>query len=266
MNLIHLGAFELALASLLVLALGGLMALQGLGLTRSLLFSALRMVVQLLLVGLVLQTLFAADHPMWVLAMSLVMLAVAGWEVIARQKYRLRGGWGYGLGLLAMSLPAFSLTLLSLTVLIGVSPWYAPQYAIPLLGMILGNTMTGIGLGMNRLNSGAAASRRQIEGMLLMGMTAREASRNLRKDSLHTALVPTINMLAVAGLVSLPGMMTGQIIAGTPPLEAVKYQILIMFLIAAATVFGAWLAIELGTRRLFDERERLRLDRLQEVK
>ncbi|MEW5837515.1 MAG: iron export ABC transporter permease subunit FetB [Pseudomonadota bacterium] len=265
MSLIHLTAYDLGLAALLVLALGGLIALNGLGLTRSLFVSSVRMVLQLLLVGLVLEALFRLDNPWLVALMGLIMLLVAGWEVVARQKRRLRGGWGYGIGLAAMALPAFSLTVLSLTVLVGVKPWYAPQYAIPLLGMILGNTMTGIGLGFNRLTSGAASGRREIEAQLLLGQTMREATRRLRQDSLHTALAPTINMLAVAGLVSLPGMMTGQILSGTPPLEAVKYQILIMFLIATASGLGVMLAIELGVRRLFDERQRLRLDRLHDA-
>jgi len=266
MNLIELTALDLGLAALLVLILGGLVALSGLGLTRSLYVSSLRMVLQLLLIGVVLETLFRLNNPWLVLLMGLVMLSIAGWEVVARQKRRLRGGWGYGIGLVAMALPAFSLTVFSLVLLIGVQPWYTPQYAIPLLGMVLGNTMTGIGLGFNRLTMGAAASRREIEAQLLLGFDVRQASRKLRQDSLHTALVPTINMLTVAGVVSLPGMMTGQILAGTSPIEAVKYQILLMFLITSATGFGTMLAIELGTRRLFDERQRLRLDRLHNAK
>jgi len=138
MNLIHLTAFDLGLAALLVVLLGGLIALNGLGLTRSLFVSSLRMTLQLLLIGVVLEALFRLNNPWLVLMMGLVMLAVAGWEVVARQKRRLRGGWGYGIGLLAMALPAFTLTLFTLVVLVGVQPWYTPQYAIPLLGMIFG--------------------------------------------------------------------------------------------------------------------------------
>ncbi len=262
MNLIELNAWDLTVAAGLVLLLGILISLNGLGLARSLYVSTVRMTVQLLLVGLVLEALFSADHPLWVGLMGLVMLLLAGWEVMARQQRRIRGGAGYLIGVAAMALPAFTLTLMALVVLIEVRPWYTPQYAIPLLGMILGNTMTGIGLGLNSLTRGAAAGWRAIEAQLLLGFDARRASRSLRRDSLHTALVPTINMLTVAGIVSLPGMMTGQILSGTPPLDAVKYQVLIMMLIATATGTGAMLAIELGARRLFDERQRLRLDRL----
>lgn len=262
MDLIELSSVDLALAAALVLLLGGLIALNGLGLIRALYISSLRMVLQLLLLGLVLETLFRLNNPWLVAVLGMGMLAVAGWEVVARQKQRLRGAWSYSIGLLAMAIPALTLTILTLVVLVGVQPWYAPQYSLPLLGMILGNTMNGIGLALHRLTSGAVASWRDIEAQLLLGYSARQASRRLRQDSLHTALLPTINMLAISGLVSLPGMMTGQILAGASPISAVKYQILILLLIAAATGFGAILAIELGSRRLFDQRQRLRIDRL----
>lgn len=262
MSLIHLSPWDLGLASLLIIVLGISISLAGLGLTRSLLLNSARMVAQLVIIGLLLEALFAARQPHWVLLMALVMLLLAGWEVRARQSHRLRGGWGYGLGLAAMAVPAFSLTLLALTGFVGVQPWYDPQYAIPLLGMLLGNTLTGIGLGLNSLNQGAIQRRGEIEAQLLMGEDWSGASRQLRRDSLHTALVPTINMLAAAGTVSLPGMMTGQILSGTEPLEAVKYQILILLLIAAGTGFGAMIAVNAGCRRLFDGRQRLRLERL----
>ncbi|MEN8711931.1 MAG: ABC transporter permease, partial [Arenicellales bacterium] len=96
-----------------------------------------------------------------------------------------------------------------------------------------------------------------------LGETWTHAISDIRRDSIRVGMIPIINAMSVAGLVSLPGMMTGQIMAGAPPLEAVKYQILIMFLIAAGTGMGTITAIIIGCRRLFDERERLRLDRLQ---
>ena len=97
----------------------------------------------------------------------------------------------------------------------------------------------------------------------MLGHTWSEAIGGIRRTSVRSAMIPTINSMAAAGLVSLPGMMTGQILAGNLPLEAVKYQILIMFIISAGTGFGALLAVWTGARRLFDERHRLRLDRLK---
>jgi len=97
----------------------------------------------------------------------------------------------------------------------------------------------------------------------MLGETRSEAVADIRRDAMRTGLIPVINSMAAAGLVSLPGMMTGQILAGSPPVEAVKYQILIMLLIAVGTGFGVMVAVTLSARRIFDERHRLRLDRLR---
>ena len=86
---------------------------------------------------------------------------------------------------------------------------------------------------------------------------------DLRREALRSGLIPIVNAMAAAGLVSLPGMMTGQILAGSPPLEAAKYQLLILFLIAGGTGLGTMAAVWIGSRRLFDDRQRLRLDRLR---
>jgi putative ABC transport system permease protein len=123
--------------------------------------------------------------------------------------------------------------------------------------------MSGIALALDRLTQGAWQQRTIIEGRLLLGQGWREAIGEVRRESMRSGMVPTISGMATAGLVSLPGMMTGQILSGVAPIEAVKYQILVMFLIAAGTGFGTQLAVSVGSRRLFDERERLRLDRLR---
>jgi putative ABC transport system permease protein len=146
---------------------------------------------------------------------------------------------------------------------IGTDPWYAPQYAIPLLGMVLGNTMNGISLGLDRLTQDAAQRRPIIEARLALGQDWQRAISDSRREAMRVGMIPIINAMSAAGIVSLPGMMTGQILAGTPPVEAVKYQILVMFLIAGGTGFGTMVAVSLAARRLFDERQRLRLDRLR---
>ncbi len=194
------------------------------------------------------------------------MLLAAGREVMARQKRRLKGWWGFGVGTSSMFVSSFAVTVAALVVIIGGSPWYAPQYAIPLLGMLLGNTMNGISLGMGRLTESAWQQRAVLEQRLLLGHDRSRAIGDIRRDSARTGMIPIINAMAAAGIVSLPGMMTGQILAGSPPVEAVKYQILIMFLIAAGTGFGVNLALWLTSQRLFDERHRLRLDRLRSEK
>ena len=129
--------------------------------------------------------------------------------------------------------------------------------------MLLGNTLNGITLGLDSLTRNVWEQNSIIDGRLAIGETWSNAISDIRRDSIRVGMIPIINAMSVAGLVSLPGMMTGQILAGTPPLEAVKYQILIMFLIAAGTGMGTITAIVIGCRRLFDDRERLRLDRLR---
>jgi len=190
------------------------------------------------------------------------MLTVAAREVAARQKRRFAGGRAWRIGGLSMFVSSFAVTVFGLLAVVRPSPWYEPRYAIPLLGMMTGNTMNGIALGLNQLTSGATAARAAIEARLTLGATWQVAIAEERREAVRTGLIPMINAMAAAGLVSLPGMMTGQILAGNPPAEAVRYQILIMFMIAAGTGFGTIVAVHLGARMLFDDRERLRLDRL----
>lgn len=262
MNVIALTPLDLILASGLVILLAITSILMQLGVARRLLVAALRTTVQLMLIGLVLNTLFANVHLAWVSLLAMVMLLVAGREVMARQHRRFGGVWGYGLGTLSMFVSAFATTIFALLVIVGTDPWYAPQYAIPLLGMMLGNTMNGVSLALDRLTTSAWQQRGVIEARLTLGQEWRVAVGDITRESVRVGMIPIINAMAAAGIVSLPGMMTGQILSGTPPMEAVKYQILIMFMIAAGTGFATMAASWIGARRLFDERCRLRLDRL----
>jgi putative ABC transport system permease protein len=255
---------DLAIAAVLVLALALLSARLQADVSRQLLIAAARTAIQLTLIGLVLKTLFANVHLVWVTLMALFMLLVAGREVMARQKRRFRGWWGYALGTVSMFLSSFTVAVFALVVILGDTPWYTPQYAIPLLGMLLGNTMNGISIAMDRLTTTAWEQREIIEARLMLGQSWDEAISAIRQQAIRSGLIPIINAMAAAGVVSLPGMMTGQILAGAPPVEAVKYQILIMFLITVGTGLGTLGAVTIGSRRLFDARQRLCLDRLRE--
>lgn len=263
MSYIALSYWDLAAAAALVVLLALLSEWLRLGLGRELLVAGVRTTVQLLLVGIVLKVLFANVHLGWVLATAMVMLLAAGREIVARQRHCYSGAWGFWLGTGALFVSSFTVTVLALVVIVGPEPWYEPQYAIPLLGMLLGNTMTAISLALDRLKESAWNHRHAIEARLCLGASWQQAIGDIRRDAMRVGMIPIINAMAVAGIVSLPGMMTGQILAGSPPVEAVKYQILVMFLIAAGTGFGAMLAVSQGARRLFDTRHRLRLDHLR---
>ena len=263
MTIVALTPVDLTVAAGLIVLLAVLSWRMQLGLAHQLVVAALRTTVQLMLIGIVLNSLFAHVHPGWMALMATVMLLAAAREVMGRQKRRFCGWWGFGMGALSMFLSSFTVTILALNVIIAVKPWYAPRYAIPLLGMLLGNTMNGIAIGLDRLTATAWDQRPVLEGRLILGANWSQAIDPIRRESIRSGLIPIINSMAAAGLVSLPGMMTGQILGGNPPMEAVKYQILIMFLIAGGTGLGTMAAVWMGSRRLFDDRQRLRLDRVK---
>ena len=264
MNVTSLSALDLSIAAALVLVLAVLSFRFRLGLGWQMIAASIRMTIQLLLIGLVLQALFA-NSTWWLVGLiSIVMLVAAGREVRVRLKRKIGGIFGFGFGAGSMFISSFSVTLLALLVILQQDPWYEPRYAIPFLGMLLGNTMTGVALASDRMTSLFYEQREIIEQRLMLGQSWRTAVEDLRRDCMRTGMIPIINSMAAAGLVSLPGMMTGQILGGSPPVEAVKYQILIMFLIASGTGFGVICSIMMIEHHLFDERHRLQLHKLLE--
>jgi len=262
--MVELTTTDLMIAAMLVVVLALLSMRLRSNISQQLIIAALRTAVQLTLIGLVLKVLFENATLGWVSLMALFMLLVAGREVMMRQERRFRGWWGYAAGTFSMFLSSFAICIFALIVILGNDPWYAPQYAIPLLGMLLGNTMNGIAISMDRLTHAAWEQRHIIEARLMLGESSDEAISEYRHQAIRSGMIPIINAMAAAGIVSLPGMMTGQILAGALPVDAVKYQILIMFLISAGTGLGTLAAVNIGARRLFDERQRLCLDRLRE--
>ncbi len=266
MTFLTLDYFDLGLAATLVLVNAALSLYLGLGLERRFLIAATRMAVQLTLVGLVLKALFNIASPLLTALAALCMILFAGREVMARQERRFIGWWGYGLGTSVMLTAALLVTIFGLSTQVRPDPWYDPRYAIPILGMILGNTMTGVALGLHTLTNDAARNRAGIEAQLALGATRSQALRSTARGALRTALIPIINSMSATGLVALPGMMTGQILSGIDPIDAVKYQLLISFLIAGGTGLGALAAVQAGAWRLCDNRHRLRLDRLTDSK
>jgi len=260
---ISLTPLDLVLAALLLIINGAISIRLRLGITRSLAVAATRMVVQLLLVGLVLKYLFAVKSPWLTLGVVFIMIGFAGYEIMNRQDRKLTGWWSYGIGVSTMTFAAVTVTLLALSTQLRPDPWWDARYAVPILGMLLGNAMTGISLGLNNLLTAVTRERWAVEAQIALGHPREVAMRPFIRRALKTALMPTVNAMAATGVVSLPGMMTGQILAGADPVEAVKYQLLIMFLIGGATGIGAVTAIFAAVWRVTDARHRLRLDRIE---
>ncbi|PIE22914.1 MAG: iron export ABC transporter permease subunit FetB [Planctomycetota bacterium] len=252
-----LDGFDLALVSLCLLVNVVLSFLIQLGLTRSLLIAGTRTVVQLLAIGYVLQQIFAASHPGFVLALLLLMGLLAGHAITRQTKHRFRGQMSIATGSLLLS--AFLMTSYAVFVVVQPQDPFDPSYLIPIMGMVFGNGLTAISLAIDRFVIGLIEQRREIETMLGFGASRSEAVRPHVREAVRTGMMPMLNSMTVVGLVSLPGMMTGQILGGTPPEQAVRYQIVMMFLLAGSTALGAGIAVLWLRRRLFDEQDRLRL-------
>jgi putative ABC transport system permease protein len=259
-DLIELGPQQLVVATLLIFVAGVVSMALRLGVERRLGLAALRTVVQLGLVGVILERIFALRNPVLVVALVLLMTVFAAREAVGRAARRYRGilidAW------LTMAATCFVVGGVVTQVVVGVDPWYEPQYVIPLLGMILGNSLTGISLCLDRFMDHLEMRSSEVELRIAFGANRREALATPLRDAVRTGMIPIINAMAAAGVVSLPGMMTGQILAGSPPLQAVAYQIVVMFMIAAAVALGAMLVVVLAGRHFMGPDATLRLDRL----
>lgn len=262
MPYVSLTPVDLAVAALLLVGTGVLSLAFRLGLERSLAVSALRMCLQLAVVGYVLKLVFESAS-FWATALfALMMLLATAYESAARQERRFAGWTSYVLGGAAPFLAGLLASLFAVGAIIGTDPWWAPRFLLPILGMMIGNALSGVTLVLDTITSAAARERPTIEARLALGATRQEAMNDVLRRGLKTGLTPILSAMAVTGLVSLPGMMTGQILAGADPVEATKYQIMIMFLIAGATGLAVVLAGLVAVGLLTDERHRLRLDRL----
>jgi len=263
MNPILLSTGDLVLASGLIVA-GALLSLaMSLGIHRTLLVAAIRMVVQLLLVGFVLRIAFSIASPWLTLILVVAMILAAAREAGSRQERRLDGRWQWLLGLASVSIPTIVVTVLALVTALRPSPWYDARHAIPLAGIILGNAMNAASLTLQTTFNAAWHQRQAIDARLALGADRQTALRPILRQAVRSGLLPTINTMAAAGIITLPGIMTGQILAGMDPIEAARYQILLMFLLSGGSILAVVLAAWLALWRLTDARHRLRLDRLQ---
>ncbi|MGN6319716.1 ABC transporter permease [Trinickia sp.] len=244
-----LGLGDVAVATSLIVVNGAISVALSLGLGRQLALAAVRTVVQLLAVGYVLGWVFSVDRWYLVLSLMMLMTIIAGFAGAARGAHTYAGQRLDSL--VSIWASAWLVAAVGLFAVMRVHPWYEPQYAIPILGMVLGNTLTGVSLAIERMTEALTARRDRVEMALALGATRWEAARGPAREAARAGMIPTLNQMAVVGVVSLPGMMTGQVLAGQSPLQAVRYQIVIMFLIAAASALGTVGAVLLTYRRLF---------------
>lgn len=251
---------RLALAGLLLALLLVLSRRFRLKLEEKAVVASLRGSAQLVAVGYVLGAVFAIERWELVLATLFVMLGVAARTGASRLGRPIPGlGWlaggalatGTGLGLVFMA-----------GVVVRPSPWYDPQYVIPFAGMILGNSMNGASLAGERFQEDLRARRAEVETRLALGISGADSVHPFLSRALRAAMIPTLNSFAVAGIVQVPGMMTGQILSGVDPIIAARYQILIFFLLMTSTAVSTLLFLLLLRSRYVTPAHQLRTDLL----
>lgn len=218
---------------------------QHLGLEKEILWSTVRGSVQLLLMGYLITWIFSIETG-WLLAgLLLLMISIAAYDSAKRGKW-----FSHAFVIAFTAIALGEAVSLSVWLIFEVIPFQA-QYALPMSGMIIGNTMVITGLSFERLYHEYQHTKDQIMGKLALGATIRQASQDLIQKTVKACLIPSIDSFKTIGLVHLPGMMTGMIIAGASPVVAVKYQMIIMLSLMASSVISALTVSFLSFRYLF---------------
>ena len=244
---------DVALASSLIIIVLIVSWRLRLTLTKTLLTAAIRTIVQLSFIGLILAWIFAREQWYEVLLILTIMTLIAGAAAKNRVKRSYKGLFADTL--LAVSLSGILVTGIAILVILRVQPWYTPQFIIPILGLILGNSLTAISLTSNQLIEAFHEQQERIEMMLSLSASPFEAVHEQIRAAIINGMTPTLNSMLVVGIVSLPGMMTGQILAGADPTQAVRYQIVTMFLICVSSTLGCTISALLIYRRFFNSKQ-----------
>ena len=244
---------DVALASSLIIIVLIVSWRLRLTLTKTLLMAAIRTIVQLSFIGLILAWIFAREQWYEVLLILTIMTLIAGAAAKNRVKRSYKGLFADTL--LAVSLSGVLVTGIAILVILRVQPWYTPQFIIPILGLILGNSLTAISLTSNQLIEAFHEQQARIEMMLSLSASPFEAVHEQIRAAIINGMTPTLNSMLVVGIVSLPGMMTGQILAGADPTQAVRYQIVTMFLICVSSTLGCTISALLIYRRFFNSKQ-----------
>ena len=256
-GIIDLGIWQVALAYVFVLIVLVVVRLRGIKREKQIIISSIRMTLQLVLTGYLLVYIFENPSPYLTVGIIIVMEAFAVFTIFRKFKGQLSRELKK---VVAFSMGAGTLVCLAfyLFVVVQISPWYDPQYFIPIAGMLIGNSMTGISLGVKSLVDGMTMQRHCVEEALMLGATPAAATRPIINCTFDGAIMPTINSMIGMGIVFLPGMMTGQILSGTAPTTAIAYQIAIMLGILGAVTLTVITMLQLGYRTFFNEQQQLK--------
>jgi len=233
------------------------------GLEKTLLIGTLRTFVQLGAMGFLLNYIFELNNWPFMVLLLLLMILIAAWEGVRRQKEVPIPG--YFLILAGSLIITVVVTLGSiLAFILEVKPWYYPYAMIPIGGMIIGNSLNSATLAVNRFTGELSHRKQEVEMYLSLGASPKVATQEAIRTSVKAALIPTINALMMVGLVQLPGVMTGQILAGADPLVAVRYQIMIMYMWVTVSVLTVLITLVFVARSFFTSQVQLKLEMLRQ--
>lgn len=255
-NVIDLQIWQLLAAYVFVLLLMILVKIKGINREREILISSVRMSIQLILTGYILIYLFNTSSPFLTILILVCMELFSIYNIIKRFKNKLSKKLKQIIAF-SMIIGTVSCLFYFLFIVVQISPWYNARYFIPIAGMLIGNSMTGISLGVSHLVDGMRTQKDLIEGALMLGATPKMAAKQIVDHAFDSAILPTINSMVGMGIVFLPGMMTGQILSGTSPITAIEYQIAIMLGILGSVSLTVILFVQLGYKSFFNEQSQL---------
>ena len=261
---LHLTIEQMAMAASLVVVAMAISTWLRLGLAKNLFVGAVRACIQLTIMGYVLVFVFESTNFMLIGLLLLFMVGLAAQTASARQRASSDDRRRVGLYAFLSILLSTSITLTFITqFVIQIEPWYSPQYWIPLGGMIIANSMNAAALGAERFFSEMTSRRFEVETLLALGANPRQACASMYRCAVTAAMMPTVSSMMVVGLVSIPGMMSGQILSGVSPLLAIRYQLVVQFVIAGSAAITASVLVMFYGRSFFDKAsESLHLHRL----
>lgn len=219
--------------------------------TKLLLAGSIRMTLQLVLAGFLLTYIFKNPHPLFTITYIIAMVLFSLHRILSQNR-DLNTKFKAAI-VFSLSLSGILVILFFILVVINQSI-FNPQYAIPLSGMIFGNTMTGVNIGIKTFRENLESSRNRIEALINFGGRPKQIVLPLVNQSLETAMLPTLNSMLGMGIISLPGMMTGQILSGTLPTTAILYQIAIMIAICTVVCLSVFGSLYLGYQSLYNHR------------
>ena len=252
---VDINTLHVILAAVPILGVALVTAHLRLQLHNKILIGVVRAAGQLSFLGWILVPIFTSNIWWMTLAYCILMVLVAAAEAVSRPQYTYPGV--FFTTCMSMSIVTGVIIVFAMVYVIGIDPWYDPQYLIPMLGMLLGNTCSSVSVGLSSVLNEFVTKRDTIEMLLSFGATRMEATRDLMHHSIHLAMTPLLNMMNVVGIVSIPGMMTGQILGGSDPSMAARYQIVIFFLIGASSSINAMVTIFLAVISLCSSNHQL---------